>query len=168
MTADVERAGFHLIIFIADTESQDFRDANGTPSFEDRFWNLGGPHALPRRPMHAPAAQKVQMQVSDRLSAVRFCVDHESKTGSVNLELARDSVCRPHKRGQKVAVVFFEFGDIGNMTFVRKQNMNRRLGVYVCETQHRVVFKNDLGGDFVIYDFTEEAIQSLKHCLFAK
>ena len=83
--------------------------------------------------MHAPAPQKVQMQVSDGLSTVRFCVDHEAKTGSVNLELARDSVCRPHKCGQKIAVVFFEFGNIGNMAFGRKQNMNRRLGITVCE-----------------------------------
>src|SRR5271157_2298353 len=112
---------------------------------------------LTRRPFHVAPADKVQMQVEDRLAGLGTNVVHRSvalldpalasEFGGDELAVADDF--RVFRRG------LFQASDVA---LGDDEHMRRSLWIDVFEDEHFVVFVDLLGGDFTGNDLAEEAV----------
>ena len=66
-----------------------------------------------------------------------------------------------HQRSSKVNIARIHFRDRGDGFLGNHQNMNRRLRIDVLEGENFVVFVDDIGRYFSVYDFLEDSQTSL-------
>src|SRR6185503_2728921 len=115
-----------------------------------------GVWALPGRPTHVPAAQKVQMDVEHRLAGRSIGVDHGpvARLGDPFRpgDLGRNErQTADHRRVLRVV-------ERRDMLARHHQHVHRRLRVDVAKRDAVRILPNELRGDLVAYDAAEETV----------
>ena len=87
------------------------------------------------------------MQVGHRFASVRAVVDHEPIARVLQAELGGDFRGFQKQMSQHLMIDRISFGDARNDFLGHDQDVDRRVRVYVFESQHKVVFINNLRGD---------------------
>jgi hypothetical protein len=111
-----------------------------------------------RRPLHASAAQHMQMEMLDALSALRTDIRHEAEASFVNVELFGELVCDFDHMKPQLTVILFELCDRTNMLLGDDENMRRRLRRYVEKSENGIVLIRFLAGYFTGNNLTEQTV----------
>ncbi len=90
------------------------------------------------RPVELPAADYVDVQMVDGLTAMLACVDHSAKTVVEFFHFRH--FANLHKKASKNLGIFY-FSYIGNMNFGQNQYMCRALWINISDCDARLIFE---------------------------
>jgi len=113
--------------------------------------------ALPRRPLHVPPADQMDMNVEHGLPRFRSHVE-DSAVAVFDSALASDGGGGQVKASDELCVFRLSFFQATNMLLGNNQNVRGRLRIDVLEGDRVLVFIYFLGGDFAVDDAAEEAV----------
>lgn len=95
-----------------------------------------------------PAAQHVDVQVRDGLTAIGAVIDRDAEAGVADAFLAGDGSGGEQEVAKKGGVFRLGFADAGDHDFRDDEEMGGRLGADVAEGDALAVLVQDLRGDF--------------------
>lgn len=104
--------------------------------------------------MHGPAAEHVQMQMLDRLAAVRTRIHHNPKSIGEIL-FRRQRGCDGQQVAEQRLVLSVELGKRADMLARNDQQMRRGLGMKVGEGDRGFVLIHLLRRNLALHDFAE-------------
>ena len=96
------------------------------------------------------------MQMRNGFPAVRPVVYYQTIAGFGKAEFFGDFGCFEKQMAEQFVIVGRSFGDSRDVFLRNNQDMDGRFGVDVAEGEHKVVFVNDVGGDFAVDDLLED------------
>jgi hypothetical protein len=104
-----------------------------------------------------PAAQQVQMQMMDRLSAIVARI-HNDPVASIKVQGTRN-ICRSrHQQAQQRSILSNALCQRGNMLFGNDQQMRRSLRVDVRKYDAALILVDSVGWDGARDDLAKQAI----------
>lgn len=107
------------------------------------------------RPGHFAAAENVKVQVRDGFAGVGPVIEDEAES-VFEAELFGDFTGFEEQMSKDGVVTYFGFSDARDGFFGNDEDMHRRLGFDIVESDHPVVFVNDGGRDFARDDFFKQ------------
>lgn len=121
--------------------------------------DLGGNGSLSRRPRHGPAAKQMDVQMGNCLPTVFSIVDDqpESFVLLIHAEVRCDLSGSEKEMPEQVAVSAFGFTDAGKGLLRDDENMRRCLGGNVVKGEAKLVFMDDVRGNFPGNDLLKQS-----------
>ena len=104
------------------------------------------------------------MQVRHGFAAIRAVVYDEPIAVLAQTELRRHSRGLEQQMTQQAMVLRGCFRDAGDRFLWNDKHVNRCLRFDVTESQHQVVFVNDVGRNFACDDFLKESLAHNREC----
>ena len=113
-----------------------------------------------RRPCEGASAEKVEMQMPDRLSSIRTCIRHEAEPAVSDTEL---SCNLRHNGGQnmrcQLPILFRKVQHTRKMLLRNDENMLRRLRIEVAERKHLIVLIDLCRGNLSLCNPAKDTIR---------
>src|SRR5436190_12847591 len=114
--------------------------------------------ALTGRPVHRAPAEKVEMDVKDRLSRVPVRVEYRAVASGGDPALLRNRGGAPHDLSDERIIVRRQLVQRSDMAPWNDQNVRGRLRIDVVERDDVLVFVHDRRIDLAVDDSAEETL----------
>lgn len=112
---------------------------------------------LTRRPGHDALAQKMEVKMGNRLTALYSFVDYQAKS-FFQVQLGSQCTNGFLNADQEIRIACARIEDVGNMPKRNHQDMDGRLGMDIAESHDRFISVHDVGRDFPFNNTTKQTV----------
>ena len=118
---------------------------------------------LPRRPIHRPAAEHMQMQMEYRLARLRTPISNYAVAVVADPFGCRDLVAGQTQPPEQLGIILAGLGETRDVPLRNHQDMHRSLRIGVLEGEADVILIDDGCLDFLVGDLAEYAVGQAAH-----